>query len=408
MLKGKKIIVAVTGSIAAYKTVYLVRLLVGEGADVRVIMTPAARDFITPLTLSTLSRNPVVCEPFDSVSGTWHSHVELGLWADAMLVAPLTANTLAKMAYGIADNFVTTVYLSARCPVFFAPAMDSDMYSHPTTIENVRKLQGLGHILIEPQVGELASGLSGKGRMEEPEKIISKISEFFMKKEEFKGKKVLVTGGPTHEAIDAVRFIGNHATGQMGLALALEAAWRGADVALVMGPSPLASPHPRIRRYDVVSAEEMFRECHRLFPEMDMTIMAAAVADFTPAAPQTVKIKKRTGMPEIKLKPTTDILRELGKIKKKNQLLIGFALETENEAGLALEKLREKNLDLIVLNSLRDAGAGFGYETNKVTLINKKGQQKPFPLKKKTEVAGDILDAIAQIAGIKPAAPPKS
>jgi phosphopantothenoylcysteine decarboxylase/phosphopantothenate--cysteine ligase len=392
MLAGKKILVGITGSIAAYKSAYLVRMLVKERAEVKVMMTPAALDFITPLTLSTLSRNPVICEPYDPSDGTWNSHVDLGLWADLILLAPLTANTMAKMAHGIADNFVLTAFLSARCPVFIAPAMDVDMYRHPATQQNIQKLISMGCRLIEPQVGELASGLSGEGRMEEPERIMETVKQYFNERLSLKGKKVLISAGPTHEAIDPVRYIANHSTGTMGFELAKEAAERGASVILLTGPTTLSAEHPSIDRKDVVSAGEMFDECMKYFPMCDIVIMAAAVADFTPSHPARQKIKKDRPSLSIALEPTRDILKAMGESKKAHQYLVGFALETEKELEHARAKLQNKKLNLIVLNSLMDTGAGFGFGTNKITLIDDSGNIREYETKPKLNVARDILD----------------
>lgn len=396
MLAGKKIIVAVTGSIAAYKAAFLVRLLVKADAEVKVIMTPAAKDFITPLTLSTLSRHPVLCDPFDPADGTWNSHVDLGRWADVMLVAPATANTLARMAHGVADNFLLTVFLSARCPVCFAPAMDLDMYKHPATQQNIRTLLMMGCHLIEPQVGELASGLSGEGRMEEPERMVEALNAFFEGHESLTGKTFLVTAGPTYESIDPVRYIANHSTGTMGFELAREAASRGASVLLVTGPASLSADHPHIRRVDVTSAREMYEQCMEHFPGSDVCIMSAAVADYTPSKPVEQKIKKQQETWFLELQPTDDILAEMGKVKKSGQRLIGFALETTGELSNARIKLKNKNLDMIVLNSLSDKGAGFGYSTNKVTIIGKDGRQVAHDIKTKAEVAKDIIDWIVR------------
>lgn len=392
MLAGKKILVGITGSIAAYKSAYLVRLLVKEHAEVKVMMTPAALDFITPLTLSTLSRNPVICEPYDPSDGTWNSHVDLGLWADLILLAPLTANTMAKMAHGIADNFLLTTFLSARCTVFIAPAMDVDMYKHPVTQENIQRLTSMGCRLIEPQVGELASGLSGEGRMEEPERIMETVKQYFNERSSLKGKKVLVSAGPTHEAIDPVRYIANHSTGTMGFALAKEAAERGASVILVSGPTTLSVNHPSIERRDVVSASEMYDECMKYFPVCDIIIMSAAVADFTPSHPAQQKIKKDKSSLTVMLEPTRDILKVMGKTKKAHQYLVGFALETEKGLEHAKAKLQNKKLNLIVLNSLMDTGAGFGFGTNKITLIDDSGDIREYETKPKQEVAKDIMD----------------
>lgn len=398
LLKGKKIILGITGSIAAYKIPFLIRMLIREGADVQVLLTPAARDFVTPLTLSTLSQHPVYCEGFNPADGRWNSHVELGGWADLYLIAPLTANTLAKMAHGLADNLVLATYLAAKCPVFFAPAMDMDMYRHPSTRENIRILQGFGNILIEPQEGELASGLCGEGRMEEPGRIVSILASAQKKKESLKGKKVLVTAGPTYEAIDPVRFIGNHSSGLMGFALAREAAIRGARVTLVTGPVHQITGHPSIERVNVVSAAEMYKAVSKQFSGSDITIMAAAVADYTPAKTESQKIKKqKQDKLSLELKATTDILSELGKKKNKDQVLVGFALETENEKANALSKMNNKNLDLIVLNSLKEKGAGFGCSTNKIKIFHRSGKAFNFELKTKDEVAGDIFNEIEKI-----------
>jgi len=393
MLKDKKIIIGVTGSIAAYKVAPLIRLLTKEGAVVQVIMTPAAHDFITPLTLSTLSGQPVLTEPFNPEDGDWTSHVALGLWADVMLIAPASANTLAKMAGGIADNLLLTTYLSAKCPVFFAPAMDLDMYKHPTTTGNIEKLQSYGNHLIEPTEGELASGLCGAGRMEEPENILRILKEFFTRGWDFPGKKILVSAGPTYENIDPVRFIGNHSSGLMGYAIATEFACRGGDVTLVSGPTGREAPE-NIKLVNVNSASEMYEACMQHFEDADIIVMAAAVADYTPENPSSEKIKKSDGEMIIKLKPTVDILGEMGKKKKKGQFLAGFALETENELKHARVKLEKKNLDLIVMNSLREVGAGFGGQTNKVSIITRELEQFDYELKLKLDVAVDIVDKI--------------
>jgi phosphopantothenoylcysteine decarboxylase/phosphopantothenate--cysteine ligase len=397
MLKGKKIVIGITGSIAAYKIPFLVRLLVREGASLRVIMTPSAVDFVTPLTLSTLSKANVIIDPFKEATGEWNNHVELGSWADAMVFAPVTANTLGKMANGIADNFLVTAYLSAKCPVFIAPAMDLDMYNHPSTQKNISVLRSYGNTIIEPQTGELASGLSGPGRMEEPESIVNRLRFFFDRKNDFSGKKILVTAGPTFEAIDPVRYIGNHSSGLMGFSLAEEAWQRGAEVTLISGPTHLASPDPRIHYEQVISAAEMHHACKKYFPFSDIVIMAAAVADYAPSEVSPVKVKKKEQYTSLRLKKTTDILEELGKKKKKNQVLVGFALESGNGIKNAGSKLKQKNLDLIVLNSIDDKGAGFEVATNKVTLIDKKGTILAGDLKDKKEVAADILDAIKKI-----------
>jgi phosphopantothenoylcysteine decarboxylase/phosphopantothenate--cysteine ligase len=394
VLKGKKILIGITGSIAAYKIPFLVRLLIKQGAEVKVILTEAARDFVTPLTLSTLSGQAVYGDFFDKNDGTWHSHVELGNWADVYLIAPVSAKTMGKLANGIADNLLTATYLAAKCPVFFAPAMDVDMYNHPSTRQNIEKLQTFGNSLIEPDEGELASGLYGAGRMQEPEKIIEILATWFKKKKDFKGINALITAGPTFESIDPVRFIGNHSSGQMGYAIAEEFAARGAAVTLVSGPVNLKLINPQIKIIPVVSASEMMKACVQMFPSSRITVMAAAVADYTPVKKEKEKIKKDAGSLSLQLKKTADILSELGKLKKKNQYLVGFALESKNELVNARKKLKNKNLDLIVLNSLRDKGAGFGYVTNKVTLIDKSGEVTPFAMKPKTVVASDIADKI--------------
>jgi phosphopantothenoylcysteine decarboxylase/phosphopantothenate--cysteine ligase len=397
MLKGKKIVIGITGSIAAYKIPFLVRLLVKEGAEVRVIMTPAAVDFVTPLTLATLSQKGVIIEPFKAASGEWSNHVELGYWADLMIFAPVTANSLGKMANGIADNFVITAYLSAKCPVFIAPAMDLDMYQHPATQKNIGILLSYGNTIIEPQTGELASGLSGPGRMEEPERIITILHEYFAKGQALRKKKVLITAGPTYEKIDPVRFIGNFSSGRMGFSLANEAASRGAEVTLITGPTNLNTTHPSIRRIDVDSADSMYRACIKNQLNADIIIMAAAVADYTPKVVSAGKIKKSDSSLHLDMVPTKDILKALGIIKKTNQVLVGFALETSNAIANAKKKLKEKNLDYIVVNSLEDNGAGFGGETNKVTVLSKGGKLHAGELKGKDAVASDILDFITGI-----------
>ena len=396
MLNGKKIVLGITGSIAAYKIPFLVRLLIREGAEVRVIMTPVARDFVTPLTLSTLSKHEVIVEPFKSGSGEWNNHVELGQWADLMIFAPVTANTLGKMANGIADNFVVTAYLSAKCPVFIAPAMDLDMYGHPSTHKNITILRSFGNFIIEPQVGELASGLSGPGRLEDPEKILQIIKNHFSYRQELNKKKVLVTAGPTHEKIDPVRYIGNYSTGQMGFSLAIAAANRGAKVTLIAGPTHLQADHPNISRVDVESSEQMYKACMAKASGVDIVIMTAAVADFTIKKRSSSKLKKSSVPFCLEFSPTKDILKEIGNRKKKNQILIGFALETDNELDNAREKLKNKNLDFIVLNSLKTKGAGFGLETNNVKVISSTGIVHYGKLKTKKEVAEDILDLICK------------
>lgn len=399
MLKGKKIIVGITGGIAAYKIPWLVRLLKKEGAGIQVVMTPFAKEFVTPLTLSTVSGSPVISEFFDKNDGTWNSHVDLGLWADAMIIAPLTANSMAKMATGMADNFLMTLVLSARCPVFFAPSMDFDMFQHPTTTENIKKLQKLGYHYIEPATGELASGLSGPGRMKEPEELLEEINFFFEQKLTFKGKKVLITAGPTYEPIDPVRFIGNRSSGKMGLALAKAFSAKGAEVELVLGPVSLNADFPGVHVNPVETAEEMYSACNEAFGSVDIAVMAAAVADFSPEKVASEKIKKEKGIEEIRLKSTPDILASLGKVKKENQILVGFALETEDELTNAKKKLDRKNLDMIVLNSLKDEGAGFGLDTNKITVLKKDGSSNSFPVKAKESVAVDILSEIAGLTG---------
>ncbi len=402
MLKGKKIIIGITGGIAAYKIPYLVRLLKANGAEVQVLMSPFARHFVTPLTLSTVSGRPVLSDFFDEKTGEWESHVEMGLWADAFLIAPLTANSMAKMAVGIADNLLLTVVLSARCPVFFAPTMDFDMFKHPTTTQNIKKLQSLGYHYIEPDAGELASGLSGPGRMKEPEELLRHLQEFFQEEEVFKGKKVLISAGPTHEPIDPVRFIGNSSSGKMGIALAKAFARKGAEVNLVLGPVESSVEIQGVTIHRVETAAQMNERCNKLFPQMDIAVMAAAVADFTPAMPAGGKIKKEAGLHVIELKPTADILAGLGKMKHDDQILVGFALETDDELQNAERKLKKKNLDMIVLNSLRDKGAGFGVDTNKITIMKKSGQVKSFELKTKDKVAEDILAEINQLMEEKP------
>jgi len=397
VLKNKKIIIGITGSIAAYKAPFLVRLLKKEGAYVKIIMTEAAKDFVTPLTLSTLSENPVLSEFFDRKDGTWQSHIELGTWADVYLIAPITATTLGKMANGIADNLLVATYLAAKCPVFFAPAMDIDMLAHPTTKINIQKLQSFGNTIIEPAEGELASGLCGAGRMQEPENIVNILKLYFQKKKDFSGERVLISAGPTYEAIDPVRFIGNNSSGYMGYALANEFANRGAKVELISGPVSIEINHININLTKVTSANEMYNACISVFPKTDIAIMAAAVADYTPVMPEKKKIKKKMSELSIKLKRTQDILAELGKQKKQGQILVGFALETDNELDNAQKKLKNKNLDIIVLNSLKDKGAGFGYTTNKVTISDKQGNINRYGLKSKPEVAKDIADKIKLI-----------
>lgn len=397
MLKGKHIIVGVTGSIAAYKAASLVRLLVKEGVEVKVVMTPLAKAFITPLTLATLSKNPIMVDFYDPENGDWNSHVSLGVWADLYVVAPATANTIGKMAAGIADNLLLTTYLSAKCPVMIAPAMDLDMYRHPSTQKNMEILRGYDNLIVEPKEGELASGLSGKGRMAEPEDIMEEVRRFFAKTGELEGKRVLVTAGPTYEQIDPVRFIGNFSTGKMGFALAEELADRGAEVTLIAGPVNLETKRDSIRRIDVVCAGMMYEEVMQEAPGHDIVISCAAVADFTPKETSEVKLKRGNESLCIELEPTADIAAELGRSKKEGQMLVGFALETNDEESNALLKLKKKNLDLIVLNSLQDEGAGFGGETNKVTLIDREGNMKECGLKSKSAVAVDIVDRMVEI-----------
>lgn len=396
MLKGKKIVLGVTGSIAAYKAAMLLRLLVKEGAEVQVVMTPFAKEFITPLTLSALSGRPVFSEFSNSSDGTWNSHVELGLWADAMIVAPATAATLGKMANGIADNLLVTTYLSMKAPVFIAPAMDLDMYAHPSTQRNVEILKGYGNIIIEAASGELASHLNGKGRLEEPENIVKAVKDFFFESCDLKGRKVLVTAGPTYEKIDPVRFIGNYSSGKMGFAIAGECARRGADVTLVAGPVSLATPHPSITRIDVESANEMYDVAVGAFPSCDVAILSAAVADYRPAVQANEKIKRTSADMTIGLEANRDIAATLGGMKTDAQRLVGFALETNNAEANANDKLVRKNLDFIVLNSLEDKGAGFACDTNKITIIGKESKTE-YPLKSKKEVAKDIVSHLARL-----------
>ena len=393
-VKDKNIIIGISGSIAAYKIPLLVRLLKKAGANVQIVMTPAAYDFVTPVTLSTLSGSPVLSEFIKDRTGSWNNHVSLALWADLMVFAPVTANTLAKMVTGQADNFLLAVYMSAKCPVMIAPAMDLDMYAHPATKANLDKLQSYGYHIIPATKGELASGLTGYGRMEEPEKIFKRINDYFAGKKDLTGKKVLVTAGPTYEAIDPVRFIGNHSSGKMGIAIAEEAAERGADVVLILGPTHLQANHPNIRTVKVQNAAQMYDAVHREFDNANITIMAAAVADFTPEQTAGQKIKKTGDTMNLKLKPTKDILASLGQKKSGSQILIGFAMETENEKDNALKKLRKKNLDFIVVNSLREKNAGFKHDTNKVSILTKTGDIIDYPLKTKKAVARDIFDLV--------------
>lgn len=424
-MQGKHIVLGITGSIAAYKACTLIRLLVKAGAEVQVVITPSGKQFITPLTLATLSRNAVVSEFFDRNDGSWHSHVDLGVWADLMLIAPASASTIGKMAHAIADNILLTTYLSMRAPIFVAPAMDLDMYKHPSTQANIERLRSFGNHIIEPAEGELASSLVGKGRMEEPEAIFEYIAQYFSSNESTSDssssdavscasscassdvslsdvslsspmsgsrKKVLITAGPTHERIDPVRFLGNHSTGKMGFALAESCARQGWEVELVTGPVHLSSDHPLIRRTDVESAIQMHEAAIRIFPDCDVAILCAAVADFMPKQAETTKIKRETtGEWSMTLVPTPDIARELGRLKRSDQLLVGFALETNDEQKNAHEKLQRKNLDFIVLNSLRDKGAGFGGDTNKITIIDADGTEQPYPLQSKHAAADEII-----------------
>ena len=417
MLKGKKIVLGITGSIAAYKSCLIIRGLIKRGAEVQVVITPAGKEFITPITLSALTHKPVVSEFFSQRDGTWNSHVDLGLWADAMLIAPCTASTLGKMAHGIADNMLITTYLSMKAPVFIAPAMDLDMYKHPSTQANMKTLLGYGNHIIEPEVGFLASGLEGKGRMEEPDIIVECLDRFFDEqaqqnaetdeaasenckekesdKLDLKGKKIMITAGPTYEKIDPVRFIGNYSSGKMGLAIAEEFAGRGAEVVLVCGPVNLKTSHPAIRRVDVESAAQMYEVTSKEFVNSDVAVLSAAVADFTPKEKADHKIKRGKDDLLLELLPTKDIAAELGRIKTASQLLVGFALETNDEEVNALSKMQRKNLDMIVLNSLNDKGAGFSVDTNKVTILDKAGDKTVYELKTKVEVAKDIVDQIA-------------
>jgi phosphopantothenoylcysteine decarboxylase / phosphopantothenate---cysteine ligase len=397
VLSGKKIVLGISGGIAAYKTATLVRLFIKAGAEVQVVMTPASKDFVTPLTLSTLSKNPVHSSFYneEDVNAIWNNHVEIALWADLMIIAPATANTLSKMVNGNCDNLLIATYLSAKCPVYFAPAMDLDMYKHPSTIASFNTLKQFGNTIIPAEVGELASGLSGEGRMAEPENIIAFLEADLEQKLPLKGKKILITAGPTYESIDPVRFIGNHSSGKMGYDIALAAANLGATVILISGPTHLSVKHDNIKLIRVVAAQEMYLECHNYFNEVDVAIAAAAVADYKPKNRAEQKIKKNDDAFTIELEKTNDILASLGKIKK-NQFLIGFALETENEIENAKLKIQKKNLDLIVLNSLQDEGAGFGKATNKVTFIDSNFAIEPMSLKSKEEVALDIINKVIQ------------
>jgi phosphopantothenoylcysteine decarboxylase/phosphopantothenate--cysteine ligase len=406
-LQGKKIVLGITGSIAAYKSCLIIRQLIKKGAEVQVVITPAGKEFITPITLSALTSKPVISEFFAQRDGTWHSHVDLGLWADVMLIAPATASTIGKMANGVADNMLITTYLSMKAPVFIAPAMDLDMYAHPSTQQNLKTLQSYGNHIIEPGTGFLASKLEGKGRMEEPENIVACLEQFFSQQncakentqqDSMKGKKVLITAGPTYEKIDPVRFIGNYSSGKMGFALANECARRGAQVELVCGPVSvlMQTKFPNIHRIDVESAQEMFVACKELYPSMDSAILCAAVADFAPETTAEQKIKRTGDDMVIRLKPNPDIAASLGQMKKQGQTLVGFALETNDEESNAQAKLKKKNFDFIVLNSLKDEGAGFRTDTNKITIITA-ANKKDYPLKTKEEVAKDIVDELERL-----------
>ena len=394
MLKNKKILIGISGSIAAYKIAFLTRLLVKEGAEVQIIMTQAAKEFITPLTLATLSKKPVLSEFVKDQTGTWNNHVDLGLWADVILIAPATAHTLAKCANGICDDLLTAVYLSAKCPVVFAPAMDLDMYQHPSTIENLQKLQSFGNQIVRSNFGELASGLVGQGRMAEPEELVEILTKHFSENRILKGKKVLITAGPTQEPIDPVRFISNHSTGKMGYAVADKFAKAGAEVTLVSGQVALKSPDASIKLVKVRSAKEMYEMTKMYFNEADIIVLSAAVADYTPTVIAEKKIKKKDDTFTIELTKTTDIAKMLGQIKRPEQLIVGFALETDNELENAIAKIKSKNMDMIVLNSLQDLGAGFGYDTNKISIIKRDGSMIDFELKSKQEVAMDIVDEV--------------
>lgn len=393
-LKGKNILLGITGGIAAYKAAILVRLLVKEGAQVKVVMTKLAKEFITPLTMATLSKNPILVEFFNPENGQWNSHVDLGSWSDLYVIAPATANSMGKMANAIADNLLVTTYLSAKCPVMLAPAMDLDMFQHPANLKNIETLKSYGNIIVEPESGELASGLVGKGRMAEPEVITERIIEFFSSKKKLKTKKILVTAGPTFEPIDPVRFIGNFSTGKMGYAIAEELANQGAEVILVSGPVNLEVNNPLITKIGIQTAQEMFDASIKHFPNCDAAIMSAAVADFKPAQKFDKKVKRGKEDMQIRLEPNKDIAAELGKIKKDKQVLVGFALETDNEIENAKKKINNKNLNFIVLNSLNDKGAGFGFDTNKICIIDNIGNKVSFDIKPKKEVAVDIVNEL--------------
>lgn len=395
-MKGKKIVLGITGSIAAYKSAVLARALIKEGAEVQIVITPAGKEFITPITLSALTSKPVISDFFSQRDGTWHSHVDLGLWADAMVIAPATASTIGKMAHGIADNMLVTTYLSMKAPVFIAPAMDLDMFAHPSTQNNLNILRSYGNHIIEPTSGELASHLIGKGRMEEPENILNFLKQFFANQQDLKGKKILITAGPTYERIDPVRFIGNYSSGKMGYALAEECATRGAEVFLISGPVNIKTQHPNIHRIDVESAADMHDVATKLYPSCHVGILCAAVADFTPATIVDKKMKRGKDDLILQLKPTNDIAASLGKMKNEKQRLVGFALETNDETAHAEDKLKRKNFDFIVLNSLNDKGAGFRCDTNKITIIDRSGST-PFEIKPKREVATDIINKLSSL-----------
>ena len=401
MLEGRKILLGVTGGIAAYKAAVIIRLLVKEGAEVKVLMTPLAKEFITPLTLATLSKNPVLVDFFDPEDGRWNSHIDLGLWADLFIIAPATANTMGKMAAGIADNLLLTTYLSARCPVFIAPAMDLDMLAHPATVSNMERLKSYGNRIIEPDTGELASGLEGKGRMADPEVIVREIKEFLSKKniteQPLRGRRVFINAGPTVEPIDPVRFISNYSSGRMGIALADTAVRMGAEVTLVLGPVTLKPQEKGVTIVPVRTAAEMMEASLAAFAQCDIAILAAAVADFTPETTSATKVKRGDADLVIRLKPTEDIAASLGRMKKEGQFLAGFALETDNEVDNARGKMQRKNLDMIILNSLRDEGAGFGHDTNRITIIDRSDNIDKFELKSKDEVASDILNRIVSL-----------
>lgn len=402
MLSGKKIVLGITGSIAAYKACYIIRGLIKQGAEVQVVITPSGKEFITPVTLSALTHKPVISDFFAQRDGTWHSHVDLGLWADAMLIAPCTASTLGKLAHGIADNMLVTTYMSMKAPVFIAPAMDLDMYAHAATQENLKKLSAAGNHIIEPQSGFLASGLDGKGRMEEPDKIVRMISEWFdneISLRQLTGRHIMITAGPTYEKIDPVRFIGNYSSGKMGFAIAEECLRRGANVTLIAGPVNLSCSEG-IRRIDVESCEEMYEAALKVFPNTDAAILAAAVADFKPEQQCDRKIKHDKGNMTLHLKTTTDIAASLGKLKTERQCLIAFALETDNEEQNAMHKLKSKNADFIVLNSMRNKGTCFQSDNNQITIIGS-DRKKQFPIKSKIEAAGDIVDEMVEVISHK-------